>query len=137
MVKRQIIHKRLQKLDEYLAILRQAQMYSYEEFIASPERYGSVERFLQLALEVLIDLGNHVIADDALGEVGYQRDIPALLAEHGYISPELREKWFQMIGFRNILVHDYAEIDHQIVFNVLQNQLPDFLALRRVFAQFL
>jgi len=42
-----------------------------------------------------------------------------------------------MIGFRNILVHDYAEIDHQIVYDVLQNQLPDFLALRAVFAQFL
>jgi len=60
-----------------------------------------------------------------------------LIAENGYISPELREKWFQMIGFRNILVHDYAEIDHQIVYDVLQNQLPDFLALRAVFAQFL
>ncbi|MBP6470938.1 MAG: DUF86 domain-containing protein [Chloroflexi bacterium] len=137
MVKRQIIHKRLQKLDEYLAILQEAQKYSYEAFIASPERYGSVERFLQLALEVLIDLGNHIVADDELGEVGYQRDIPALLAENGYISPELREKWFQMIGFRNILVHDYAEIDHQIVYDVLQNQLADFLALRAVFAQFL
>ncbi|MCA9873313.1 MAG: DUF86 domain-containing protein [Anaerolineales bacterium] len=137
MVKRQIIHKRLHKLDEYLSILQEAQKYSYEEFIASPERYGSVERFLQLALEVLIDLGNHIVADDELGEVGYPRDIPALLAKNGYISPELREKWFQMIGFRNILVHDYAEIDHQIVYDVLQNQLPDFLALRAVFAQFL
>lgn len=77
MVKRQIIHKRLNKLDEYLSILQEAQKYSYEEFIASPERYGSVERFLQLALEVLIDLGNHIVADDELGEVGYQRDIPA------------------------------------------------------------
>lgn len=137
MVKRQLIHKRLQKLDDYLLILQQAQRYSYQEFIAEPERYGSVERFLHLALEVLTDLGNHVVADEGLGEVGYQRDIPDLLAEHGYIAADLREKWFQMIGFRNILVHEYAEIDHQIVYDVLHNRLSDFVALREAFARLL
>ncbi|MFQ3682939.1 HepT-like ribonuclease domain-containing protein [Roseiflexus sp.] len=42
-----------------------------------------------------------------------------------------------MIGFRNILVHDYLKIDRTIVFRVLQDNLGDLEALRRVFAQFL
>jgi uncharacterized protein YutE (UPF0331/DUF86 family) len=137
MVKRQIIHKRLQKLDEYLSYLQQAQKYSFEQFAGDPERYGSVERFLHLALEALIDLGSHVVADENLGDVGYQRDIPALLAEHNYISDDQREKWFQMIGFRNILVHEYAEIDRRIVYDVLQNKLSDLLAIREQFARLL
>jgi uncharacterized protein YutE (UPF0331/DUF86 family) len=137
MVKRQIIHKRLQKLDEYLGYLQRAQKYSFEQFAGDPERYGSVERFLHLALEALIDLGSHVVADENLGDVGYQRDIPALLAEHGYISDDQQEKWFQMIGFRNILVHEYAEIDRRIVYDVLQNKLSDLLAIREQFARLL
>jgi uncharacterized protein YutE (UPF0331/DUF86 family) len=137
MVKRQIIHKRLQKLDEYLGYLQRAQKYSFEQFAGDPERYGSVERFLHLALEALIDLGSHVVADENLGDVGYQRDIPALLAEHDYISDDQQEKWFQMIGFRNILVHEYAEIDRRIVYDVLQNKLSDLLAIREQFARLL
>jgi len=42
-----------------------------------------------------------------------------------------------MIGFRNTLVHEYIEIDHQIVYDVLQNNIEDLLRLKVVFAQFL
>ena len=42
-----------------------------------------------------------------------------------------------MIGFRNILVHEYLEIDRTIVHDVLQNHLHDIENIQRVFAQFL
>ena len=67
MVRPDVIRKRLEKLDEYLAILRQLQKYSYDEFVSNPERYGSAERFLQLAIESINDLGNHVVAESGLG----------------------------------------------------------------------
>jgi len=37
----------------------------------------------------------------------------------------LAEKMIKMVGFRNILAHDYAEINYDIVYDVLQNKLPD------------
>lgn len=73
MIRPEIIRRRLEKLDEYLAILRQLQRYSYDEFAANPERYGSAERFLHLAIESLNDLGNHVIAESGLGRVELYR----------------------------------------------------------------
>ena len=42
-----------------------------------------------------------------------------------------------MIGFRNILIHDYLEIDRKIVHDVLQNYLADIEAIKRTFATFL
>lgn len=42
-----------------------------------------------------------------------------------------------MIGFRNVLVHGYVDIDRAVVYDVLQHRLGDLEALRRVFAQFL
>ncbi len=137
MVRPEVIRRRLQKLDEYLEILRRLQEYSFEQFVQDPERYGSAERFLQLAIETLIDMGNHVIAEFGLGRVDSYRDIPVLLEEHGYIDEEARETWIEMIGFRNILVHDYTELDREIVYRVLQQGLEDIAALRRAFAQFL
>jgi len=127
----------LNKLDEYLAILRGLQKYSFDEFIADPQRYGSVERFLHLAIEAINDMGNHVVAELDLGEVNWYSDIPALLARADYIDDSLQEKWIRMIGFRNTLVHEYIEIDRKIVHDVLRNSLGDLEELRRTFAQFL
>lgn len=138
MVNKEVIRKRLNKLDEYLAILAGLQKYTREEFLENPERYGSAERFLQLAVEALIDIGNHVIADLGLGEVDSYADIPSLLAGEGHVEESAKEKWIQMIGFRNILVHEYVEdIDREIVYEVLRERLGDFGELRKAFGRFL
>jgi uncharacterized protein YutE (UPF0331/DUF86 family) len=137
MVRAEVIRRRLQKLDEYLTILKGLQKYSQDEFLANPEIYGSTERFLQLAIETITDLGEHVVADLHLGETNWHSDIPNILAEKEYISSELREKWIRMIGFRNILVHDYLDINRKIVYEVLQSKLKDIQELKVFFASFL
>ena len=53
MVDREVVSRRLHSLDESLKILGELRLYSLEEFLASPERYGSAERFLQISLESL------------------------------------------------------------------------------------
>lgn len=137
MVRQEVLRKRLNKLDEYLAILRGLQRYPLGEFLANPERFGSAERFLQLAIEAITDMGSHLVADLELGSVNAYRDIPSLLAAAGHLPPDLEQKWFRMIGFRNTLVHDYLEIDRGIVHDVLQNHLEDLDAIRSALARFL
>ncbi len=137
MVRQEVISKRLRKLDEYLTILNKLRRYSFDEFISDPEHYGSVERFLQLSLETIADIGNHIISDLELGEVSWHRDIPSILQKNGHISQQMEEKWIRMIGFRNILVHDYLDIDRRAVYDVLQNNLEDFEELKKSFANFL
>lgn len=137
MVKPEVIRKRLQKLDEYLATLRRMQSYSLEEFIGNPEHYGSAERFLHLSIEITLDIGNHIVADLGLREVNWYSDIVYALEEKNFISEDLREKWIRMVGFRNILVHEYLEVDRKIVYDVVQNHLQDLEEIKKVFAEFL
>ncbi|MGB9775731.1 MAG: type VII toxin-antitoxin system HepT family RNase toxin [Anaerolineae bacterium] len=137
MLRVEVIRKRLNKLDEYLTILRGIRRHDREEFLQDPEHYGSAERFLQLAIEAVNDIGSHIIAALDLGTINWYSDIPTILEEKGYIAPELREKWIRMIGFRNALVHDYLEIDRRIVYEVLQSGLEDLEELKGIFAQFL
>ncbi|WP_333843190.1 type VII toxin-antitoxin system HepT family RNase toxin [Pelomicrobium sp.] len=106
-----------------------------EEFLRDPEKYGSAERFLQLAIETINDMASHVIAEHGLGEVNASRVYARLLREHGYITTALEQRWIRMIGFGNILVHNYLDIDRNIVFDVIQNDLNDLRALRDVFVQ--
>lgn len=69
----EVIRKRLQKLEEYLAILERLRGYGRDEFLSNPERYGSAERFLQLVIESVNDMASHVIAEQGLGEVNASR----------------------------------------------------------------
>jgi len=137
MVRPEVIRKRLNKLDECLTVLQRLQRYGRDEFLSDPERYGSAERFLHLAIEALLDMGNHVIADEGLGVVDWYSDVPRLFLEKELISSDLSEKWIRMIGFRNTLVHGYLDVDRAIVYEVLQNGLGDIEELKRVFARFL
>jgi uncharacterized protein YutE (UPF0331/DUF86 family) len=77
------------------------------------------------------------VPNDPLGAVDWYSDIPRLLHEAGYISVEIREIWIRMIGFRNVLVHDYLDVDRRLVYEVMQQRLGDFETLRRVFAALL
>ena len=124
----------MQRLDEYIEILKRLRTYSIEEFLGEPERYGSAERFLQLSIELINDLGNHVVADAGLGTVAVSVDVPRLLNRHGILDADLADHWVKMIGFRNILVHEYLNIDRRIVYETLSDNLNDFGRLRSAFA---
>lgn len=137
MVRVELLRKRLEKLEEYLAILRQLQGTSEGKFIRDPQKYGAAERFLQLAIETTLDMGNHVIAGLRWGKVDVYRDIPERFYEQGYIDETLRETWIKMIGFRNLLIHDYLTVDRRLVYEVLQHRLADLESLKTVFARFL
>lgn len=126
MVKKEIILERTQKCNEYLNHLRNIiEEVEFEEFNNNPLLYGSAERFLHLSIEALIDIGNHIISDDNLGRVDVYKDIALILAENNYLS-EVEEKLFiKIIAFRNILVHDYMDLDRDVIFNLLKNNLED------------
>jgi uncharacterized protein with HEPN domain len=57
------------------------------------------------------------------------------------ISPELRARheelpWSEIIGMRNILVHDYFDIDQDIVWSVVEHDLSGLrLGLERILAE--
>jgi len=105
--------------------------------LSDPERYGSAERFLQLAIETINDMAAHVIVEESLGVVNLNRDIPTCFRTHGYIDAELEERWIRMIGFRNILVHEYLDVDREIVYETLAHDLDDLRKLAGVFTRFL
>ena len=48
-------------------------------------------------------------------------------------ASEIKE-FRRIIGFRNILIHGYAEIDHRIVWGVLETKLPVFQMPKRCLA---
>ena len=121
-----LIGKRLIKLREYIGLLKRLRLRSREEFIEDPFVIGNVERYLQLAIQVVLDISNHIVADERLGAVEEYRDAIRLLGKSGYLQPDLTQRLLPMAGLRNILVHDYLEVDRSKIHTLLQDCLEDF-----------
>ncbi|MBN4080863.1 DUF86 domain-containing protein [Caldithrix abyssi] len=81
---------------------------------------------LQRAAQAAIDLGAHIIAYEGLGLPESLRGHFNLLVQNKIIPKDLGQKMNAMVGFRNIAVHEYQNIDEEILKSILQNNLKDF-----------
>lgn len=86
---------------------------------------------LQRACEAVIDLGMYVVSSRKLGLPQNKRECFELLAKNGIISEDMKHNMQGMIGFRNIAVHDYKEMDEEILKDVIENHLEDLLEFAR------
>lgn len=86
---------------------------------------GAVERYLYLAAQAAIDLAEAVIAYKGFRKPTTMSEAFYILNEEEIVSWELTEKMVRMVGFRNIMVHDYEKVNYDIVYDVLQNRLAD------------
>lgn len=90
---------------------------------------------LQRACETSIDLAMHLVRVHRLGAPKESRDAFRLLLEAGHLDPELGERMMKRVGFRNIAVHNYRELDLNIVQAIVTERLDDFLELARIAVQ--
>ncbi|MBC2581686.1 type VII toxin-antitoxin system HepT family RNase toxin [Clostridium sp. DJ247] len=125
MVKRDVIISRVNKLNEYINILKSIKKYDKETYISDPLLYGSSERFLHLSIECVLDIGNHVIADIRYRKPENNKDIFLVLYENKIIDEKLKNNLCNMASFRNILVHDYMKLDRGLVYEIINNNLKD------------
>ncbi len=82
---------------------------------------------LQRAAEQVIDLANHMIKQKKLGLPKETRESFEILAGAGVIPRELADKLKGMVGFRNILVHQYEDLDIKIMVDVIEHHLGDLV----------
>ena len=127
MVDRYVVQARIAKIRQYVALLKKIRRLADERtFVKDPLIYGNAERYLQLAIQALLDISNHIVADMNLSLPADSRDLFGLLAKHKVLPVRLAKRLLPMAGFRNILVHEYLEIDRHRVYRVLEHDLPDF-----------
>jgi uncharacterized protein YutE (UPF0331/DUF86 family) len=133
LVKQELIAARLEKLREYLKTLKATQKYDVEQFKADVFVHATAERYLQLAIECLLDVANHVISDQGFRKPDTYAEVFEILAQNRVIPRKLYEEIEGMAAFRNILVHDYLRLDLDRVYHVLQQKLRHIERLGTIF----
>lgn len=130
MVDAEIFSRRLDALEGYLGRLRSLGEAAEPEYLAEPGIHDLAARYLHLAAEAAIDLANHWIADCGLRTPDSNRDAFTVLEEAGEIQAALAERMRGWAGFRNVLVHEYINIDHRIAYAAIRDELDDLEKFR-------
>ena len=129
MTDRELVEKKLALLVGYVTDLQRLARLDLLRSDLRERRF--VEHTLQLATQVTLDVASHVVSDEALGEPATNRDLFNLLARGGFIEGDLAERLELMAGFRNILVHGYAEVHLAVVEDIVRHRLDDLLRFAR------
>jgi uncharacterized protein YutE (UPF0331/DUF86 family) len=126
MTDRDLIFKKLSFIETRLSELRALAHPDQLETDIKERRF--VEHTLQICIQAIQDVASHIVADERLGEPETNAELLRRLGERGWIRPELATSLRGLIGFRNILVHAYAEVDVRILRDVTENRLGDLRA---------
>lgn len=121
MVNKSKVEQRLLKLEQAIRKLKVIAGYAWEEYRLDEGLKDRAERNLQLAAQACIDVAHHIVADSGFRAPCSYADAFMVLMEEGIIPENLADTMKLIAGFRNILVHDYLEIDDQAVFSSLNN----------------
>ncbi len=125
MLDRERILGKVAELDSYLKELNVIAPQGFEEF-RQIEKKRACERLLQISVETVIGICYLFVTGLRLGLPAEEDDIFEKLEREGIISRSMKEALREMKGVRNILVHEYGEVDDQIVYEVIKTKLNDF-----------
>ena len=116
MVDRYVVQARIAKIREYVALLRKIRGLTDERrFVKDPLVYGNAERYLHLAIQAVLDVSHHIVADMNLSLPATSQELFDVLAARKVLPKPLSKRLISMAGFRNVLVHEYLEIDRRRV----------------------
>lgn len=120
-----VIETKISQIQKYLKLLERYKKFSQQEIEQNPDLKGALERYLYLATQSALDLGEAVIAFKELRRPGTYTEVFYILYEEELISKDLSERLVNMTKFRNIIAHDYEKVDFGIVYDALKNRLVD------------
>lgn len=115
---------RFKELEENIRVLRQFTALTLDEIRADTKllwgmRYGMLE-----CLQIVIDIACSVVSSRNLGNPKTYGECIEILGRERYIEKELSDRLVKAVGMRNILIHEYFNVDDRKVYESL-NDLSD------------
>ncbi|MBS3080117.1 DUF86 domain-containing protein [Candidatus Pacearchaeota archaeon] len=132
-------NKVLSKIDQinsYLEEIEVIKPIDIEEYKNSIEKKRAIERLLQISVEAVIDICYIIVSGLKLGVPSDEDVLFEKLAEKKIISNKLTNTLKEMKGLRNILVHKYAHVKDERVYENLDN-LEDFNVFKEEILRFI
>jgi len=135
------IKDNLRRLNRYRLLLEENKKIPFEKYLQDPIYQYSSERYLQIVIEICLNIGNRIIAlmqfKMALDAPESYEDIILQLDRLEVINSESSKKFVELAKLRNQLVHGYRDLAPEMVFDMVQNDLTDFLIFQDKVVEYL
>ena len=109
-----------------------------EEYEGNPDNLDDYRRMdaivlnLQRACEAATDMAMYIVSNRKLGVPQTKKEAFVKLEENNLIDKRVSKNMQNMIGFRNIAIHDYKKIDEKILQDAIENHLEDLTEFARI-----
>lgn len=125
MVDVEVIKQRLNQLSTSINKIERFKEISLEEFLKDDIIQDVVEYNLFIAINMMIDIATHIVVDNNMGSPETLGEAFNILNKEKYLNDEETKVYRNMVGLRNILSHEYINIDKKIIYSILKDNLID------------
>lgn len=126
MIDKLSIENRLKDLVKNVSILEEFKNMSIRDLKKSPKDQWAIFHGLQISIQIIIDIGNHILAELKENKIEEYSDVIDKLGERNIIPEDFARSIRGITGLRNLLVHEYGVIRMEKIYDVIQNSLSDF-----------
>lgn len=118
------------------AIIERSLKRMKEEFTVNPDldNYTHIDAMIlniERACQAAIDLAGHLVAINHLGIPQNSGDSFMLLEKNGYITKDMAKSMVGMTGFRNIAIHEYQELDMDVLRVIAEKEYKSLVVFCR------
>lgn len=117
------IKDKIDDIEKYLAELIEIVPGNLGDYKKDFKTKAACERYTEIVIEATIDLALLAVKYRKLGYPESDLEAFEILSKSKIISSELAEKLQDAKRMRNILAHEYGEVDDEIVFNSIKDEL--------------
>jgi len=133
-----VILKRTEQIEKHLDRIHPFTSLSYDAFLKDEVIQDVVEYNLFQVVNHLIDIFQHVVVDEEYGFPETAYEAAEILLTKGILGQGEAEIFKQMVGFRNVVGHDYININKEVVYQILTHGEKDIRdLLTRIVSKFL
>lgn len=125
MVNQSIVKAKLNRIENNLQRLKEKQDITLGKLKKNMDLHDVILHNLQLSIQGCIDIASHIISDEGWTVPDTLAGLFDILTKHKVLSKELSKKLKKMVGFRNIIIHEYANVDLNTVYKILKEDIKD------------
>ncbi len=102
-----------------------------EEFEENYTKQDAVILNIQRLIQQTIDLGAYIVKKYKLGIPKSSKEIFEILEKEKIIEKDLSESLQNMVGFRNLAIHEYMKLKLEIIEYIIKEKIFDCLEFQK------
>lgn len=117
------IEEKILEIEKYIEELSTISPDSFEHYKSSIEKKAACERYIEKIVEGITDLAFYVIKSKKLKIPIDDADAFTILLENKIIDINISKKMKSAKGMRNVIAHQYSNIDDEIIYHSIKEEL--------------